>query len=134
MPDFLTFGEKVNDLRCKLGLSQKEFGEILGVSHSTISMYEQNIAYPKYAVLQKMREHFGVSIDYMMGLPDESISDKVDSTHVSIEGISYSLRDIITLVSNMTEDELSDLVRCIRIIKDDPTQINLREIIRHFYK
>ena len=48
------------------GLSMRELGNVLGVSESTISLYETGKRYPNYEVLLKISEYFGVTVDYLL--------------------------------------------------------------------
>lgn len=70
-------GETLKELRKREGLSQAELAEILGVSKSTVGMYEQNKRSPHSdEVLMRIARHFGVSIDYLKGYtPDDNIID-----------------------------------------------------------
>ncbi len=62
------FGKILRDLRKQEGLSQDELASILGISKSTIGMYEQGKRRPHSdEVLKGIASHFGVSIDYLKG-------------------------------------------------------------------
>lgn len=61
-------GEILKDLRKRAGLSQAELADILGVSKSTVGMYEQNKRSPHSdEILMCIARYFGVSIDYLKG-------------------------------------------------------------------
>lgn len=63
------FYEVLKRLREEQGLSQDDLANIIGVSKSTIGMYEQGQRMPKSdTTLRKLAEYFNVSIDYLMGL------------------------------------------------------------------
>ena len=63
---------KLKELRTNRGLSQKELAEIVGVSNSTISMYEMGQREPDFATVVKFADFFGVSTDYLLGREKES--------------------------------------------------------------
>lgn len=66
------FAEVLKNLRNSHNLSQEGLASIIGVSKSTIGMYEQGKRIPKAdATLKKLAEYFNVSIDYLMGLSDK---------------------------------------------------------------
>jgi len=62
------FADVLRNLRKAKGLSQEELASIIGVSKSTIGMYEQGKRIPKAdATLKKIADYFNVSIDSLMG-------------------------------------------------------------------
>jgi transcriptional regulator with XRE-family HTH domain len=65
-----TIAERLNLLRNGMGYSQKEVGQIIGVSQATINRYELDIAMPMHEKLLHYAEHFDVSLDYLYGRTD----------------------------------------------------------------
>lgn len=64
--------ERIRDLRIDRGLTQADIGKLLHVSQNTYSQYEiGEIRYPLDAVI-KLAEYYNVSIDYLVGLTDET--------------------------------------------------------------
>ena len=64
-------GERLAKLRHDAGLSQAELGKRLGVSASTIGMYEQGRREPSLDVLLALCRQFQVSADYLLtGCPN----------------------------------------------------------------
>lgn len=61
--EYLSFGNKIKQIRIDKGLSQKEAAEQLGLSYSTYSNYENNNRTPKYATLKQIADGLEVSID-----------------------------------------------------------------------
>lgn len=62
------FGSNLKKLREDAGLSQEQLGEVIGVSKSTIGMYEQGKRMPNTnTILKDIASYFGVSIDYLVG-------------------------------------------------------------------
>ena len=59
-------GEKIKELRERENYSQKELGLKLGISPSTIGMYEQNRRSPGKDMLLKIAKVFNVSVDYLL--------------------------------------------------------------------
>lgn len=55
-----TFGEKISDLRKQKMLSQKELGDILGVSNKAVSKWETGEAVPQMKTILKISEYFSV--------------------------------------------------------------------------
>jgi len=65
------FSQRVKGLRKQRRLSQKELGEIIGVTHKTISTIESGISSTTIDKLIILAKFFGVSTDYLLGLKDE---------------------------------------------------------------
>ena len=61
------FSHILHDLRTQHGLTQKELAGQLGVSYSTISMYERGHRQPDLEMLAKLAAFFGVSVDSFFG-------------------------------------------------------------------
>lgn len=66
------FGEKLKELRSNNKLTQQEIADILKVSASTIGMYEQGRRSPDTGTLNRVAEHFDVSVDWLLGRPSVS--------------------------------------------------------------
>lgn len=54
-------------LRNAAGLTQVEIAEKLGISRSTIGMYETGAREPDFETLEKIADFFNVDIDYLLG-------------------------------------------------------------------
>ena len=59
------------ELRKQRGLSQKELGEIVGLTHKSISTIESGLSSTSIEKLILLAQFFGVSTDYLLGLRDE---------------------------------------------------------------
>ena len=62
----LVFASNLIRLRTGAGLKQTELGEKLNYSDKSISKWERAEALPDAAVLKKMAEIFGVTVDYLV--------------------------------------------------------------------
>ena len=61
------FGITLKKLRLENKLSQKKFGEIMGVVNQTVSTWEVGKREPDYDTLIKIAEFFQVSVGYLLG-------------------------------------------------------------------
>ena len=59
-------------LRSSCGLTQAEMAEKLGISRSTIGMYETGAREPDFETLEKIADFFNVDIDYLLGRTDKT--------------------------------------------------------------
>ncbi len=67
---------RISEERKKLGLSQEELANKVGVSQKSISKYECGTRRPTYETLTLMASLFGVTTDYLMGFSDQAFPDK----------------------------------------------------------
>ncbi len=64
--------EKLRELRKASGLTTTELGKIIGCSNPTITNYERGYRNPDPETLVKLANYFGVTVDYLLGLEDET--------------------------------------------------------------
>lgn len=65
------FGERIYRLRKANGLSQKELGEAVGLSHKAISTIESGTRGTTVDKLVEIAFYFHVSTDYLLGITDD---------------------------------------------------------------
>ena len=63
----MDFSKRLKQLRAQKGLSQNALAQEIGVSKSSINMYERGEREPGFATLQALCALFGVDLDYLMG-------------------------------------------------------------------
>lgn len=61
------FGDRLKLLRNRKGLSQAEFAKQIGVSKSSVNMYERGDREPNFETLEAIADYFNVDLDYLMG-------------------------------------------------------------------
>lgn len=62
----MTVGQRIQQLRLTLALSQEEFGERLGVSRQTVSKWELDQTLPELSKIVMMAGLFSVTTDYLL--------------------------------------------------------------------
>lgn len=77
-------GLRVKEARIKLGLTQGQLGEKIGVSQSAIGRIEKGLSSFKPSNLKKLNEEFGVNIEYIENGKGRVLLDK----RGSIQGLS----------------------------------------------
>lgn len=81
----MSFGAKLKKCRKDMSLSQKEFGQKIGVAESTVSLYESNKRFPDADTLKKISALFEVSLDYLLGnAPAKTVQQKNSGRGVRI--------------------------------------------------
>ena len=62
----MTFGEKLQDIRKKAGMSQDALAEKLDVSRQAVSRWERDETLPETEKVIAMADLFGVTTDYLL--------------------------------------------------------------------
>ena len=112
------FANRFKELRLKAGLTQDQLSENLGISRSTIGMYESGSREPDYKTLGAIADFFNVDTDYLLGrtsantiLPNNYSSDenvveflqKNPDYKVLIDAVCKVKKNDIDLVKQMLE-------------------------------
>ncbi len=73
-------GDRIKELRTEKDIFQQQLADKLGVSKSTVAMWETNKREPDIGILNKLADFFNCSIDYLLertnDCTDESVLDK----------------------------------------------------------
>ena len=62
-----SFSERLVLLRNEKGITQEKFADIIGVSKSTVSMYENGNRTPSFEVEEKIADYFNVDLEFLRG-------------------------------------------------------------------
>ena len=66
-----TFGQRLRELRNQRGISQNELSKYIGVSKSSVNMYERGEREPGFETLEAIADFFNVNMDYLLGRESE---------------------------------------------------------------
>lgn len=66
--------KRLKQLRSSTPYTQAELADKLGVARTTYAMYEQGKREPDNGTLNKIADHFNVSLDYLLGRTDSPAS------------------------------------------------------------
>ena len=70
MPTYhITIADKIKTYRSENNLSQKDFGELIGISPQAVCKWEQNICYPDIFFLPYLARILGCKIDDFFDTP-----------------------------------------------------------------
>lgn len=79
----MTIGGRLRSLREKHNLGQKEIADILNISDSGYSCYENNLRIPTTKNLIKLAKYYNVSTDYILGIEQKCLNAKDISNRVN---------------------------------------------------
>lgn len=97
----MKLNEKIKKLRRSRRLTQSEFAKALGISTGYLSQIEMGIRLPSRALLKRMADMYGASLDYLLldaapaaapGVPEE-IAEFFRSEHLS----DYDREELLSL-------------------------------------
>ena len=88
----MAFGERLQEVRRRAGLTQEQFAAELNVSRQAVSKWERDSGYPETEKIVRMSRIFHVTLDYLLnddnsGQTPQSASDVPEETgfYVSLE-------------------------------------------------
>lgn len=113
-------------LRLSRGLTQQEISEKLGISRSTIGMYETGAREPDYDTLELIADFFNVDMDYLLGRTDkttmipESFYYVNDETREIAQEIYQNpdLRSLFDVAKDIPADRLKAHIEFMKNLKD----------------
>ena len=91
--NYSNFGENLKQLRKSRGLTQKDFGTMVGLSKAVVSKYETGMGYPSFDVLVRIAQYFGVTTDYLLGVVRGKIIDVSELSDSQIAAINQLISE-----------------------------------------
>lgn len=116
------FPSQLRELRKKKGISQETLARDLGVSKSTIGLYETGDTLPDARTLRDLAIYFSVSADWLLGLAKNPTTDADINAMCEYSGLSekaigtlhrFSMRDeriniLLSFINNFLEKDFVD--------------------------
>lgn len=117
------FNIRLRELRNSKGLSQQQLADIVGMSKSSINMYERGDREPGLELLEAFADYFNVDMDYLVGKtnnPRKNLitSNKPDNAELEEDIIMYH-RDGKTVRKKMTKEQIKMLAAMIDALPED---------------
>ena len=100
------FSTRLKELRNKSNLSQQELSKIIGVSKSSINMYERGEREPGLETIRAFADYFDVQTDYLLGKHDDKRSLKNGKEKKMNYGIMAGAS-----CTTLTPDEAVEIIR-----------------------
>lgn len=109
-------GSRIKDARIKLGLSQEQLGNLIGVSKVSICNYEQGTRIPTLDTFVELTKVLEVDFDYLLGYDTKVISDSKTKYVVKVRKEELSLLDELRKNPELYNALIDDPVRTIKLI------------------
>ncbi len=103
MSDFSKMGERIKTLRYKKSMTLGDLANIVGVSKTSISKYENDKATPKAEILEKLALALDTTPAYIMGWEDEEPAETEINPLMTIAAHhdSYDFSEDLALVKKV---------------------------------
>lgn len=101
----------IRKLRMLIGMTQKEFGEVIGVKQQTVCKYERADSNVSLKVLQKISDKFAISVEELIEGNLEKYMDSGHRRNISSEIENNIMNRIRKLNGNKLKKLLNFLVK-----------------------
>mgnify|MGYP001793684065 CR=1 FL=1 len=110
-----TFGDRMAAARERAGLSQVQLAKQMGVKHSTVRNWEEDLSEPRANKLQMMAGVLGVSLSWLLTGDGDGPDGPIDDLELSAD-VSDVLVELRTLKGELTRtaDRLGRLEKRLR--------------------
>lgn len=109
-------GSNIAELRKDRGLTQKDFADILHVSKSAVSHYEQGISVPTIQALITIADYFNVNVDYLLGRCKDNIKySDINDIYLN----SYTVGKLLTMSLSLSKKKRKYLIDTINMLFGD---------------
>lgn len=115
----MDFAERLKELRVSRGYSQQELARKVGLSKSSVSMYEVGAREPSLEVLEMFGDFFNVTTDYLLGKEDGSVY-YLDPEAAALAQEIYQrkeLRVLFDATRNISKEDLQFVIDMIERLK-----------------
>ena len=87
------FSERLKEFRNHKKMTQKDFADKIGITAAALSAYENSGKNPSVAVVKRISEVFGVSIDWLCGLSEQINIDTNPTTYSDLLKLLIKVSD-----------------------------------------
>ena len=108
--------ERLKSLREDADLSQKELAKALGVSPSTIGMYESGKRTPDSDMLTRICDFFNITVDYLLGRSNVKKPLNIDPLFQGAGGSKFS-EAVETIAAHLEEKDKEITPKKMKLLK-----------------
>ena len=94
--DYTGISERFRSVRTSLGLTQKEFGEQVGLSAPAVGAIENGLYTPNFSVIRILKQKFNIDYDYLI---DGTINENLPKDYKQISEEVVRLRKVIDKIT-----------------------------------
>lgn len=129
----MAFGKRLRLLRNEKNLTLRELEEQTGITYSALGKYERDERQPDFDTLEKLADHFDVSIDWLLARTDLRTYDE----HVFFDDVNHLAEKLTTLEPEKrklivnTIDQLYLIINS--SIDDDRSLVILKKIVGQLF-
>lgn len=117
----MNYGNRIAELREKLGWTQEELASTVGITRAALSHYEKNRRKPDFETLTLLADRFDVSIDYLIGRTKQEKMTVDSDVREFVDGLELSDQDLLERFNltidgrKLTEDEAKRFIAFVRM-------------------
>jgi len=100
---------RLREVRKGAKMSQKDLAQKIGVSRSTVAMWENEMSQPDHESLRKISSALNVSIDYLLGNEENKSDD------VTFDDFTYAMHNE---TEELSDDDKKMLLTMARMMKE----------------
>ncbi len=108
------FALKLKELRESLGLSQRALAVKLGISQSTVGMWESGQREPNFKTIEDIANFFDVTTDYLLGRTDSKKPMLDNNADIGFDDFTYAMHNES---KELTDDDKQMLLDMARMLK-----------------
>lgn len=112
------FSKRLKKLREEKGLTQEQLADILKITRSRLSMYEQGKREPSFELQEAIADFFNVDLDYLMGRTDNKPDYIIVPSDYDIFKRIYGEEKaaIIEFVKSANEKQMEKVIKMFELI------------------
>ena len=106
-----TMGDVIAALRKEKGMTQKDLADLLNVTDKAVSKWERNVACPDTALIPKLAEILGVSIEELMNAKTDTNSGHRGADYlleIALPAIAMAMGIAVVVLTVLGELETKD--------------------------
>jgi len=121
-----SLGNKLRRLREKVGLTQKELAQRIGISHGLIGQIETGRTQPSIATLNSLAQALGVSACYFLLEGEDSLGEIPDGLAPELQSLLQRpvLRAVLISLNSWNDKQLKSFLHWIDAMDSDRENVN----------
>jgi transcriptional regulator with XRE-family HTH domain len=121
-----SLGNKLRRLREKVGLTQKELAQRIGISHGLVGQIETGRTQPSIATLNSLAQALGVSACYFLLEGEESLGEIPDGLAPELQSLLQRpvLRAVLISLNSWNDKQLKSFLHWIDAMDSDRENVN----------